>query len=172
MITTFQLNLHPAAARTNGHPKAAVCERPAWVEQRPLTTMMQVSRTTTLSTRSAETFPRPTSNGVWLIDDIADNLDAPEMHQMARKPHSYAISAQFIIWTIQMEYAPFSIMYKVYITKLQTLLSILYDAISQMRTVRDPCASFATSLRIHCKLDVYEAVRQARDVVFFNGFEL
>jgi len=58
---------------------------------------------------SAGTFPRPTSDGVWPIDDKADNLDAPEMHPMARKPRNYAISVQSIIGAVQMEYASFSI---------------------------------------------------------------
>jgi hypothetical protein len=50
---------------------------------------------------SAGTFPRPTSDRVWLIDDKADNLDAPEMHPMAGKPRSNAISVQSIIGATQ-----------------------------------------------------------------------
>ena len=45
--------------------------------------------------------PGPTSNGVWQIDNKADNLDAPEMHQMVRKLHNYAISVQSIIGATQ-----------------------------------------------------------------------
>jgi len=41
--------------------------------------------------------PRPTSDGAWQIDDKADNLDAPKMHQMTRKPRSYTISVQSIM---------------------------------------------------------------------------
>lgn len=63
---------------------------------------MQLTRTTNIvDASSAEGVPRPTNDGVWLIDDIANNLDAPKMHQMARKPNSYAISVQSIIGATQ-----------------------------------------------------------------------
>jgi len=60
---------------------------------------------------SAGTFPRPTSDGVWLIDEKTNNLGAPEMHQMTRQPRNYANSVQSIKGAIQMEYAPFSIIF-------------------------------------------------------------
>jgi hypothetical protein len=44
-----------------------------------------ISQQTIRNRVSAGTFPRPTSDEVWLIGDKADNLDAPEMHQMAGK---------------------------------------------------------------------------------------
>jgi hypothetical protein len=77
--------------------------------QRPLTATMQLTRTTTLSTRFRRNVPRPTSDGVWLVDDKATIFIAPEMHQMVGKPRSYAISVQSIIGAIQIEYAALSI---------------------------------------------------------------
>jgi hypothetical protein len=59
---------------------------------------------------SAGTFPHPTSDEVWPIDEKVDGLGAPKMHQAARNPRRYAHSVQSIIGAIQMEYAPCSIM--------------------------------------------------------------
>jgi len=73
-------------------------------------TAMQLTRTTNIvEASSAEAFPRPASDGVWLIDGIENNPDAPEMRQMARIPNKYALSVQSIIGAMRIEYAAFSI---------------------------------------------------------------
>jgi hypothetical protein len=57
------------------------------------------------------TFPRPTSYGAGLIDDIEEYFNCSRNAPDDQKSHSYAISLQSIIGTVQMEYALFSIIF-------------------------------------------------------------